>query len=205
MQYTTTNLWLGKDNEIEFEPVALRFGNGEFQAVFSAKNNKSLSETLRHPRYIKLKDRIIRQYSSFLDWPLGEFVMHLKQNDDAFYRCFLNKYGDSTFCRFAITDDRYLNKKGLYTYTVERDLRYIGRCKDTFNNRINYGYGQIHPKNCFLDGQATNCHLNALIAQCTKGIALWIHPMTDEKEIEYTEIRLINLYDPPWNIALRKG
>jgi len=129
----------------------------------------------------------------------------LKESDDGFYRRFLNKYGDSTFCRFAITDDRYLSKKGLYVYTVDRELRYIGRCKDTFRKRINFGYGQIHPKNCFLDGQATNCHLNGLIAQCTKTIALWIHPMTNDEEIEDTEIRMINLYNPLWNIALRAG
>jgi hypothetical protein len=205
MHYTTTSLWLGRDNEIEFQPVALRFGNGEFRAVFAAKNNKSVSETLGHRRYANLNEEITRQYSSFLDWPLGEFVRHLKESDDSFYRRFLNKYGDSTFCRFAITDDRYLSKKGLYVYTVERELRYIGRCKDTFKKRINYGYGQIHPKNCFLDGQATNCHLNALIAQCTETIALWIHPMTNDEEIEHTEIRLINLYNPAWNIALRAG
>jgi hypothetical protein len=58
--------WTSKPDTITFG--AIRFGNGEFQAVFSAKNNKSLSETLRHPRYIKLKDKISRKYSSFLDW-----------------------------------------------------------------------------------------------------------------------------------------
>lgn len=185
--------------------MPLRFENGEFQTVFCTKNNKTLFETLKHRRYAKLKKEATQRYSKFLDWPLGEFLRHLKQGGDGFCRRFLNRYGDSTFCRFAIVDNLYLDKKGLYAYTVEGQLRYIGRCEDTFKKRINYGYGQIHPKNCFLDGQATNCHVNALIAQCRKTIDLWIHLMSKDEEIERTEITLINLYHPPWNIALRSG
>jgi hypothetical protein len=147
----------------------------------------------------------MRRYSSFLNWPLGEFLLSLKNDGDSYYRRFLNKYGDSTFCRFAIDAEHCLQGKGLYAYTVDHRLRYIGRCKDSFKRRINYGYGQIHPKNCYLDGQATNCHLNMLIAECIDTISFWIYPMSNNDEIERTEIKLITKYNPCWNIALRTG
>jgi hypothetical protein len=45
--------------------------------------------------------------------------------------------------------------------------------------RISQGYGKISPKNCYLDGLATNCHLNALITETIKSkkeILLWGNP-----------------------------
>ncbi|MFK4618979.1 hypothetical protein ABIF50_002256 [Bradyrhizobium diazoefficiens] len=63
---------------------------------------------------------------------------------------------------------------GVYAYFVGDDLKYIGRCKDSMKKRINHGYGKVHPKNCYLDGQSTNCHLNALIAPLRESVSLWL-------------------------------
>jgi len=79
-------------------------------------------------------------------------------------------------------------------------VKYIGRCKDSMKKRINQGYGKIHPKNCYLDGQATNSHLNARITAEKKKITLWLHEMDSETEIELLERELIRAYNPPWNI-----
>ena len=69
--------------------------------------------------------------------------------------------------------------------------------------RINQGYGKIHPKNCFRDGQATNCHLNALITAATAAVTLWLYRMDNGDEIEALEADLISRYAPPWNIRRR--
>ncbi|MCY3840740.1 MAG: hypothetical protein OXH09_19180 [Gammaproteobacteria bacterium] len=69
--------------------------------------------------------------------------------------------------------------------------------------RINQGYGKIHPKNCFRDGQATNCHLNALITAAIAAVTLWLHRMDNGDEIEALEASLIWCYAPPWNIQRR--
>ena len=78
---------------------------------------------------------------------------------------------------------------------------YIGKSVDTFGKRINQGYGAIHPKNCYLDGQATNCHINALIAQHRQEIQFFICPLKDPAKIGEVENRLITRHQPQWNIA----
>lgn len=93
-----------------------------------------------------------------------------------------------------------LRARGLYIYVVKNKLQYIGRCKDSFRNRINQGYGTIHPKNCFIDGQATNCHINALATQFRADIKLFICPLNDLQTIVDGEVRLIGQYRPSWNI-----
>ena len=93
--------------------------------------------------------------------------------------------------------------KRLYCFTVNGQLKYIGRSTDSFAKRIDQGYGKIHPKNCFRDGQSTNCHLNGLIAQVPRGLQLHVHPIVDDARIELAEGALIMAYDPDRNVQLR--
>ena len=67
-------------------------------------------------------------------------------------------------------------------------------------SRVNQGYGRIHPKNCFRDGQATNCHLNARITATTSEVTLWLCNLDNSKDIEALERGLMQKYVPPWNI-----
>ena len=196
-------LW--KDQSLRFEPVILRFEPEQFENVFAHKNNKTVAETLTHHRYRRLADEVKRAYGQYLDWKLGEFLLHLKSQEDDFYLRFLNKYGDKKYSRFYIEDELYWPQKGLYSYAVEDELRYIGRCRDSFKKRINQGYGKIHPKNCYLDGQATNCHLNALLTEQGERVKFWVYSLEDNHLIETMERELIGHYNPLWNIALRSG
>lgn len=196
-------LW--KNQSLRFEPVGLRFEPGQFENVFAHKNNKTVAETLVHHRYRRLVDEVKQVYGQYLDWKLGEFLLHLKAQKDDFYLRFLNKYGDQKYSRFYIEDESYWPKKGLYSYAVKGELRYIGRCRDSFKKRINQGYGKIHPKNCYLDGQATNCHLNALLTDQADRVTFWTYPLEDNRLIETVERELIGHYNPLWNIALRLG
>ncbi len=140
----------GKDIGCDFDSVALRFEAGTYGNVFAKKNNKTLAETLKHHRYKKLQEEVRRDYDQFLSWPIGDFLIYLKSKRDQFYLKFLNKYGDATYSRFVVNDERYLEKKGVYLYTLGTAIRYIGRCKDSLLKRINQGYGKIHPKNLTL-------------------------------------------------------
>ena len=187
----------------EFVHVALDFANDQREDVFAQKNNKTLRETLGHPRYSGLAKVCHAGYSQHLDSPLGQMLRQLKASGDPFYRRFLNAYGDQVYSTFAIADSAALAARGVYTYFSGADLMYIGRCKDAMKKRINQGYGKIHPKNCFRDGQATNCHLNALITAATTAVTLWLHIMDNAEEIETLEANLIAHYAPPWNIQRR--
>lgn len=183
----------------EFLPLELCFEDGEFTNVFCEKNNKSVAETLEHRRYVSMRAEVEAAYPEHLGQPLGDFLLELKQRGDATYKRFLNRYGDETFCRFRITDRTMGQRAGVYAYTVGGTLKYIGRCRDSMWKRINQGYGKIHPKNCYLDGQATNCHLNAKIFPLRKQIQLWFLTVPSEQIVALEKL-LICEHEPQWNI-----
>lgn len=185
--------------EYEFNSVALFFEDGVHSEVFGKKNNKTVLETLEHQRYAKLRRQVEGAYPNLLQEPLGSFLLRLKRNSDDFYRKFLNKYGDDEYSIFRIEDKEVLGKRGIYAYSVADDLKYIGRCQDSMRTRVNQGYGKIHPKNCYIDGQTTNCHLNALITIEKEAVHLWFCEL-DLAEIGSVERYLISEYQPPWNI-----
>lgn len=64
--------------------------------------------------------------------------------------------------------------KGLYSFVVDNTIKYIGRSHDPFYKRVNQGYGHISPKNCFRDGQSTNCRINSIIAKNYHMVKLFI-------------------------------
>ncbi|MNN72324.1 hypothetical protein D3C81_1883520 [compost metagenome] len=119
-----------------------------------------------------------------------------------YYKEFLNKNGDKTYSEFVIEDPQVKKSKGLYLYSVNNLVKYIGRCRDSFGKRINQGYGRIHPKNCFIDGQSTNCHLNNLVSINRESTKFFIYKLTDNKEITTIEEELIKKYKPEWNLTL---
>lgn len=184
-----------------FEQVKLVFENKEIQNLFAFKNNKTVIETIDDKRYKSLKSNVERKYISFLQRKLGEFLYSLKIDGDDFYKKFLNNYGDEKYRKFRIYER--LASKGLYCYTLHNQIMYIGRCHDTFQRRINNGYGNISPKNCYLDGQSTNCHLNSLIAANYNEIELFVCPLENNREIDEIEELLIRKHKPSWNIALK--
>ena len=114
------------------------------QNVFAQKNDKTVRETLAGPRYTKLSQKILRNYSTSLDKPLGEFLLQLKNENNIFYKEFLNQHGDKKYGVFLIDNQTLLNEKGLYIYLIDDQIKYIGRCLDSFRKRINQGYGRFH-------------------------------------------------------------
>ncbi len=197
MAVTVDGRWL------EFQHATLTFLAHGLSDVFGQKNNKTLEQTLAHRRYVKLTDMIAHQFSGSMHEPLGDFLLRLKRSGNSIYRRFLNPYGDGVYCRFRMELGLISSKKVLYCYCVGGRLRYVGRSLDPFEKRINQGYGTIHPKNCFLDGQATNCHLNALIAENVSAVSLFVLPLSDDTEIRHLERELIQSLQPHWNIALK--
>lgn len=195
-------LMLG-DRALEFLPALLTFGECRSTDLFGQKNNKTLRQTILQPRYALLTSYVLAAYPDSLERKLGDFLLELKCANDQFYRRFLNRYGDEAYCEFRLRDSSLGRLKGLYCFTVAGTLKYVGKSTDTFERRINQGYGRIYPKNCYRDGQATNCHLNTLIASCVRHVALFVHPMADNYDIDATEAALIAKEKPDWNIQLK--
>jgi hypothetical protein len=184
---------------IDFEEVELEFFERGINSVFRFKNNKSLQETLEGNRYgrIKLNENISTHDN--MKKPLGEFLYELKSEGRKEYLEFLNRYGDSEYCQFKIKDS--LKDNGIYLWVSENQIKYVGRCTDNFGKRVNSGYGKISAKNCFIDGQATNCHLNSLINN-SDTVKFFVYKMTDKskEEIHELEKRILSTYDFEWNI-----
>ena len=108
----------------------------------------------------------------------------------------LNKYGMGPFCKFTAPPS--YRKGGVYLLVVGFDSRYVGECAN-LSARFNNGYGNISPRNCYKDGQETNCRINNLIyTSYAKGetLSLFFHETADYKSIE---IRLRAVLCPPWN------
>lgn len=192
---------LSLESDYSFRLVPLLFEASPQSDVFCRKNNKTVRQTLAHRRYVSLRDRVEGKYPMLLDLPLGVALGSLKKAGDDFYSAFLNKRGDAEYCEFRIPDSAKVDGIGIYAWTANSDLRYIGRCKDSIKKRINQGYGKIHPKNCYLDGQSTNCHLNALISMQMHWVQLWFCELPLQ-EIDDTERALIREYRPAWNIQI---
>lgn len=187
------------DRNILFNTISLNFQEKNIESVFYNKNNKTLNQTFEHPKYSRLKLLLANKYKAHLDKNLGDFLKLLKQSNDSNYLCFLNKYGDNRYCNFKI--DTHLKDKGIYCYIKDEEIKYVGRCTDDFNKRINQGYGKIHPKNCFIDGQATNCHLNSII-NLTENIKFGVYIMNDKSTLEIKELekQILTCNRFEWNI-----
>lgn len=93
------------------------------------------------------------------------------------------------------------DSSGIYAITVDNSVVYIGECQN-FRERFGpRGYGIIHPRNCFVGGQSTNCKINARVLETTlRGSIpdLWFAPEVSETR-KRVETELIARYLPPWN------
>jgi hypothetical protein len=187
-------------HQLDFIQIPISFHHHGIVNLFAQKNNKTLAETLSSKRYASLSKEVFRQYPNFLNEKLGEFLYRLKINGDKFYLRFLNEHGDNVFCNFSIAPTSLSKSKGIYCFTVEKTIKYFGRSHDPFEKRLNHGYGHISPKNCYRDGQSTNCHLNSLVAKCFTEVDFYVYPLDDDFKIDRLEKILIGLHKPEWNV-----
>lgn len=183
-----------------FKQTPIRFKKFDIKDTFSGFNKYTLEEMISRERYSGLANETKNHYQRNLSQRTGEFLLQLKEENDPFYKRFLNRFGDNSFCHFELTDVVVFEKRGLYAYYLNDKICYIGRCRDNFYSRFNLNYGKIHPINCYREGQSTNCHINALLNRHREQIAIYLCPIQSLQEIEETELKLIRKYVPDWNI-----
>lgn len=108
----------------------------------------------------------------------------------------LHTYGDGEFCKFKISAN--INDSGVYFFYADNEIIYIGETEN-LKNRINSGYGNISPRNCFEGGQRTNCKINKILLEyfrANKKVYLYFYKSTDYKNVEE---ELIAKVDPKYN------
>jgi hypothetical protein len=189
-----------QEHQLEFVQVPIIFRQHNVINLFAEKNNKTLAETLSSKRYASLAEEVQRRYPNLLNDGLGKFLYRLKVSGDNFYLRFLNEFGDNVFCDFSIAKTTHSRAKGIYCFTIGEEVKYFGRSHDPFEKRLNQGYGHISPKNCYRDGQSTNCHVNSLIAKNIAEVAFYVYPLDDDFKIDHLEKLLINVHKPEWNV-----
>lgn len=118
----------------------------------------------------------------------------------------LHNYGEGPFCEFKAPDE-IKDKKGLYIFIVDGNVKYIGRCQNTYQKRISEGYGHIAPRHCHKGGHPTNCHINNKLNEAFEQgleVFLGVYVMTDVKEICSLEKEILKKQDKTdsenWNI-----
>lgn len=166
---------------------------------FLGYNKYTVKEMIDKEKYKNLKGEILEKYSIYLDWNIQDFMEYLLCKEDELYKKFLNNYGYNDFCQFKLIDTPMSNKRGLYVYVINNSLKYIGRCRDSFKKRFNVNYGKISPRNCYKDGQSTNCHINSLVNKYRDVIKIYLLHLDDENKIVDIEKELIAKYRPDWN------
>lgn len=109
----------------------------------------------------------------------------------------LHRYGQGPFCRYRIPGT--YRTSGVYAYVVDGTLMYLGRCQN-LSDRINVGYGNISPKNCYSGGQQANCRLNNLVYQtAVAGTDIDLH-FHETPDFVAVEAALIVSERPTWNL-----
>ena len=151
-----------------------------------------MAETLSGRWYAKLSEEVRYRYPGSLNDKLGRFLLRLKMGDDSLYLRFLNEDGDSTFCDFSIERTDLTKRKGVYYFAIADEVKYVGKAHESFMWRINQGYGHISPKNCYPDGQSTNCHVNPRIAKSRAVVSLFVCPIDNDSEIDQVERRRLS-------------
>jgi hypothetical protein len=88
----------------------------------------------------------------------------------------------------------------VYTLIVSDAIKYVGECERLESRFGPIGYGHVSPRNCHIDGQATNCKVNALVLHASQSedrVQLWFLPTGEDRKS--IESRLIRTLNPPWN------
>jgi len=115
-----------------------------------------------------------------------------------------HKYGKLPHCHFAITRSEITDEVGVYAFVAPSgSILYVGSATTSLGKRINAGYGQISPANCYSGGQQTNCRVNNLILEATKAgrtTDLWFHSTQTAREAEKSEDQLLGNLDTEWNL-----
>lgn len=111
----------------------------------------------------------------------------------------LHRFGHGKFCKFSLDSSQYYGAMGVYAIFDETYLLYIGSTEN-LAKRINFDYGLITAKDCYLSSPETNCKINSLILhkyQNEEKVFLFFLETEDYNVIEYKLLKTLN---PPVNL-----
>ena len=112
----------------------------------------------------------------------------------------LNQNANSLFTSFSIDSPEFENKKGVFVFTIDGTVVYVGMTNDSLKKVIMGTYGNIIPRKLHKDGQLTACRLSAFLNENhNKNIELWFIECDDKEKIKQIKNELIAAYNPEIN------
>ena len=113
----------------------------------------------------------------------------------------LNQYANSLFTSFSIDSPKCEDKKGVFVFTVDSTVVYVGITNDSLKKVMGGTYGSIIPRKLHADGQLTACRLSAFLnANHNKNIELWFIDCNEKEKTKQIKNELIDEYNPKINI-----
>lgn len=112
----------------------------------------------------------------------------------------LNQYANSLFTSFSIDSPKFEDKKGVFVFTVDNTVVYVGMTNDSLEKVMMGTYGSIIPRKLHKDGQLTACRLSAFLnSNHNKNIELWFITCDDKEKNKQIKNELIDEYKPEIN------
>ena len=109
----------------------------------------------------------------------------------------LNQYANSLFTSFSINSSKFEDKKGVFVFTIDNSIVYVGMTNDSLKKVMMGTYGNIIPRNLHKDGQLTACRLSAFLnSNHNKNIELWYIECDDKEKCKQINNELIAAYSP---------
>lgn len=117
----------------------------------------------------------------------------------------LNQYANALFTSFSIDSPEFEDKKGVFIFTVDGTVVYVGMTNDSLKKVIMRTYGNIIPRKLHKDGQLTACRLSAFLNENhNKNIDLWFIACDDKEKNKQIKNELIDEYKPEINKRKRR-
>ncbi|MBP3773487.1 MAG: SIR2 family protein [Treponema sp.] len=112
----------------------------------------------------------------------------------------LNQYANSLFTSFSIDSPEFEDKQGIFVFTVNGTVVYVGKTETSLKTVMQSTYQNINVRKLQADGQRTACRLNAFLNENhNKNIELWFIECNDKEKIKRIKKELINEYKPEIN------
>ena len=113
----------------------------------------------------------------------------------------LNRHGEGVFCRLSVSGLPISG--GIYLVISDGEVRYVGKAANLHNRWAAGQYGTIQPKNCYVGGQSTNCHINKRVLEDTRlsrklELLYVVEDLPSERAL--VENHLFDEFKPVWNL-----
>ena len=187
-QSTRFPLEIGEQT-VYFTPLPLDIMRRKIRDLFRGRPDK-VRDILGLPAFCHLKEPAEERYRPYLDIPVGVFLAELKDRKDAFYRRFLNPFGDLSFCMLKAKKTPLGARRGIYIVVAGSAVQAAGSSFCPFRETVDTCLGRITPSSCYLDGDPERCRINAMICRENDPGILFVHTIDDGKEISKIGLQL---------------